>query len=197
MQTRKTSNARHVQSTQTSNPYTRYMQTSSRRPVILTGVLCLLLPFAGIPLAWRARRIPMALRSAFSALGFLSMTLIFVLLMRPAKVASDIRPTPAVPVQAGYGTTSVHAATDEPLPETTAVPAAQDAAVSSNDPSLSETNDPSAQSDEVIVYAVTNNASSYHLAPVCDMQENNRQLTLSEALAEGLQPCEKCAGAAG
>ena len=44
-----------------------------------------------------------------------------------------------------------------------------------------------------IVFAVTNNASSYHLYEICDFQENRRALTLAQALAEGLTPCEKCA----
>ena len=43
-----------------------------------------------------------------------------------------------------------------------------------------------------IVYAVTNNATKYHNLQVCDYQTNSRVLTLDEAIAEGLQPCEKC-----
>ena len=44
-----------------------------------------------------------------------------------------------------------------------------------------------------IVYAVTNNATYFHTLPVCDYQTNSRVLTLDDALAEGLVPCEKCA----
>ena len=51
--------------------------------------------------------------------------------------------------------------------------------------------DPASLTAESTVYAVTNNASSYHMLQICDMQENHRMLTLAEAVAEGLLPCEK------
>ena len=57
--------------------------------------------------------------------------------------------------------------------------------------------EPGELTDDTIVYAVTNNAASYHLYELCDQQENRRALTLREALNEGLQPCEKCVGAMG
>ena len=69
-----------------------------------------------------------------------------------------------------------------------AVPSATDAPVIQDSGELT---------DDTIVYAVTNNAASYHLFEICDQQENRRALTLRDALNEGLKPCEKCVGAMG
>ena len=196
MQTRKSSNTRHVQSSQTGNPYARYMQADPRRAAVLIGLLCLILPPVGIALAWRSRRMTIPLRAGLSALGFVAMTFLFILLMKPDKLVSDIRPTPVVPNQAGYGTKATEAPTPEPTLVPTEVPVQQDPGVVA-DPGVAQPDDSTALTDESIVYAVTNNASSYHLMPVCEMQENNRSLTLREALDEGLEPCPKCVNVAG
>lgn len=202
MQSRKTSNTRHVQSSQTGNPYARYMQADPGRAAILIGILCLLLPPVGIALSWRSKRMTVLLRSILSAVGFVSMTLIFFLLMRPDQASSDIRPTPVVPAQAGYGASVTEVPTAIPTIEPTSVPVQEAPVITGGDPSLTDPaltspTEPPALTDDSIVYAVTNNASSYHMQPVCDMQENNRSLTLREALNEGLEPCEKCAGPVG
>lgn len=196
MQTKKPARTSHVQSSQTANPYARYLQADPRRPAVLLGVLCILLPPVGVALVWRSRRMTILLRAALSAVGFIAMTLIFVLLMRPQTLTDDIRPTPVVPSQAGYGTSATAEPTPEPTPEPTQVPAQEIPAVIM-DPALTATETPAPLTDDSIVYAVTNNASSYHLEPICDMQENNRALTLRDALNEGLEPCAKCVSAAG
>ena len=43
-----------------------------------------------------------------------------------------------------------------------------------------------------IVYAQAENATLYHSNEICDYVSYPRVLTLDEAVAEGLQPCEKC-----
>ncbi len=42
------------------------------------------------------------------------------------------------------------------------------------------------------VYAVYNNAKMYHAHEVCGTQSNRRQLTVQEALLEGLGACPNC-----
>lgn len=165
---------------------------NSRPALILLGVLCALVPPLGVVMLWRASRITLPVRCGLTLLGFFSMTLILFLLMRPENGSLDILPMPAVPEYAGYG----YIPSDQPAPtEIPAPPPAEQPVVPPENSTQSV--DPSTLTDDSIVFAVTNNASSYHLSPVCDFQENNRQLTLLEALYEGLEPCEKCVGAAG
>lgn len=194
--TSKKTNSRHVQSTQTRNVRSRFEPENNRQPMILLAILCLLLPPIGVLLLWRSSRMTMPVRAALSAAGLASMTLIFFLLMRPTSTASTtILPVPVTPVQAGYGVS----ATDPYTAQATNVPAQPDAVIISSEPTAdpSVAQEPGELTDDTIVYAVTNNASSYHLSVICDQQENHRSLTLREALDEGLAPCEKCVGAVG
>ncbi len=177
---------------QSTTAYTaRYEQEQMRRSLMLLSALCLLVPPVGVILVWRAKKIDIRLRGALSALGLVSMTLIFILLMRPTEAVSTIQPIPVTPVQAGYGA----AATDVYIaPPVTNVPAQPNADFFGGEPTQEPVSaDPASLTAESTVYAVTNNASSYHMLQICDMQENHRMLTLAEAVAEGLLPCEKCA----
>lgn len=182
-----------------SRPKSPYFvpEEDAQKPALIFGTLCLLLPPVGIVCAWRSRRMTFPLRLILSGVGFAAMTLIFFLMMRPAEVVSTIRPTPVVPMTAGYGTMSAneYTAAQQNVSDQPFIPAQPDAV----SPSSSYT-EPLIQSSELndysIVYAVTNNASSYHIYEMCDFQQNNRALTLREALNEGLQPCSKCVGTA-
>ena len=190
MQTNKPPRSRHVQSMHVAP--SRYMPANNAPSIAILAALCLLLPPVGVMLVWRARRMAMPLRIGLSAAGFLSTTLIFFLLMRPSDAVSNILPTPVIPSQDGYGTITANQSAVEP--EISNVPAQPDAFAPQP---TEEPRDPGSLTDDSTVYAVTNNASSYHLNPICDLQENHRSLTLREALNEGLAPCEKCIGAAG
>ncbi len=180
-----------MQSAYMKKPY--FMpEDEAKKPALIFLILCVLLPPLGILCAWRSRRMTFPLRLILSGAGFISMTLIFFLLMRPAEEVSTIRPTPALPQTAGYGTaqtdnTSV-TQTDE------AIPAQPDAVTPSNSYSEPLIQNSGELTEDSIVFAVTNNASSYHLYEICDLQQNNRALTLRDALNEGLQPCAKCVG---
>lgn len=192
------SRSRHVQSTQSNHPYRRYLKDNTRENYILLGALCALLPPVGALLAWRTNRLSLLVRNAFSVLALASMTLIFCLTLRPGNPESSARPMPSVPDKVGYG---VVAADDSYLlPEPTyAVPASPDA-IAPADASVSNpaaTEEPGGLTPDTTVFAVTNNASSYHLYEICGTQTNNRALTLQQALNEGLKPCENCVGAVG
>ena len=45
---------------------------------------------------------------------------------------------------------------------------------------------------ETIVYSVYGEAVYYHATKVCKTQTNGRELTVRDALREGLQPCPNC-----
>jgi len=198
MQTNRNARSRHVQTAQPANPYARYMQKDNRPQLYLLAALCLLLPPVGLVLAWRAQKIELHIRGGLSAIGLLSCTLIFWLLLRPAGVTSTIQPVPETPLQAGYGAASSNQYAAATAPPATEVPAPPEVVITltTADPNLAP-QEPDVLTDDSIVYAVTNNAASYHLYEICDQQENHRALTLREALDEGLAPCEKCVGAVG
>jgi len=42
------------------------------------------------------------------------------------------------------------------------------------------------------VYSVFSNAVYYHATKVCRTQTNGRELTVRDALREGMQPCPYC-----
>jgi len=46
--------------------------------------------------------------------------------------------------------------------------------------------------EPVMVYCVSENATLYHAADICDGQENRQAIPLTEAQNMGLLPCEKC-----
>ena len=195
------SRSRHVQSTQTKSISSRYAKDNTKETLILLGALSLLIPPLGALLTWRTNRMALPARAAFSALALASMTLIFCLFLRPGSTDGNIRPMPVVPDRVGYGVVS--AGDQVSLPEPTyAVPAAPGAiapaevSVPEPEPEPTPTEE-TGLTMESTVYAVTNNASSYHLYEICELQTNNRALTLQQALNEGLKPCEKCVGAVG
>lgn len=193
MQTRPSDRFRPSSAPQSPYINPRFLPEDTIRPALVLGALCLLLPPVGLVMLWRSRRMTFYLRMALSTLAFISMTVIFFLLMRPAEVPSTIRPMPATPSVAGYGSVSQNVSVVPPAPEN--VPAQPNTAPA---PVIGNVTEPVTQNtgvltQESIVFAVTNNASSYHLYEICDFQENRRALTLAQALAEGLTPCEKCA----
>lgn len=196
MQSQQKPRSSQVQSTAGKGAYTSYKKADNRATLILLGVLCLLIPPVGVLLVWRAEHVDVPVRAVFSAAGLAATTLIFFLLMRPSSAVSTISPTPATPQLIGYGA----AATEIPV-AATAVPAQGAAPAAPAQSSATDmpqaTQEPGALTDDTIVYAVTNNASSYHLYQICGTQENHRALTLREALNEGLAPCENCVGAKG
>lgn len=194
MQTNQNKRPSQVQTPAGRGAYSSYKKADNRATLIILAVLCLLLPPVGILLAWRAQHVDLRVRAGFSAAGFAATTLIFFLLMKPSAAVSSITPVPATPKTVGYGTAAM---VTEPPVQAPAQPADAAPAVPSATETPAASQEPGALNDDTVVYAVTNNASSYHLYPICDTQENRRALTLREALNEGLQPCEKCVGAKG
>lgn len=163
----------------------------------LMAALSVVVPPAGLLAVWRSKRLNAPVRIGLSVAALLSMTFICWLWLRGGQTDIGILPVPVVPAYAGYDTAAVEA-TPEPVvvyntePETETV-----FTVTYGDGTVDDLTGGSAlpvdpASYVTIVYAVTNNATKYHNLQVCDMQTNSRILTLEEAIAEGLQPCEKC-----
>lgn len=181
-------------------PATSYFEPEQDvvKPAIVFALICLLLPPVGIVCAWRSRRMTLPLRLILSGVGFASMTLIFFLLMRPDVQVSTIRPTPATPVTAGYNAVLVQQTPpqEEVVIPQEGIPAQPNAAAPADSYTEPLIQDSGEMTDDSIVYAVTNNASSYHRYEICDFQQNNRPLTLRDAVNEGLVPCAKCISAA-
>jgi len=179
---------------------TNRLREEKRDRAAATGVmaaLSVLVPPAGLLAVWRSRRLIAPVRIGLSMVALMSMTLIFWLWMRSGRADVGIRPVPVVPEYAGYDPMAV-VATAAPVEVYNSVPETESVfTVTYGDGTVDDLNgggslpiDPA--SYVTIVYAVTNNATKYHSLPVCDYQTNSRILTLDEAIAEGLQPCEKC-----
>ena len=195
MQNNRKTRTSQVQSPAGKGAYSSYKRNDNRSTLILLGVLCIIVPPVGILLTWRAQNLEIPVRGIFSAAGLAATTLLFFLLMKPTAAVSSVSPVPATPQLIGYGA----AATEEPAPVVPAPvqPAAAVPAAPSGTDAPAATQELGELTDDTVVYAVTNNASSYHLYQICDSQENHRGMMLWEALAEGLEPCEKCVGAKG
>ncbi len=198
MQTNRNNRARPAQAPKVAAGRSRYApEVNDRQSVLLLTALCVLLPPVGVALLWHAKKITLPIRAGLSGAGFLSMLLIFFLIMRPGSQTQEILPSASIPQYVGYGQV---AAVQEPVapvqpvqPIQSEVPAMPDAAPAiPQETAPAATGTPGGLTENTVVFAVTNNASNYHLNQICDTQTNNRALTVSEALNEGLTPCEKC-----
>lgn len=165
-------------------------------PAIL---LCVLIPPVGLALLWRKGVFLMRGRVLLTAISTLEMACIFALLL-PASVIQPEVPVSSVPVAV---TTAPDDGTSTALTNLEQVLAEQrraEAEANGEEIPIDE-NDPEAQEKlreeqeailNTIVYAVYNNAKMYHAREVCGTQSNRRQLTVQEALLEGLGACPNC-----
>ena len=189
-----------------ANSYVRASQERNQRlekrlSLVLFGALCLFVPPIGLIALWRSGKIGTPSRFLFSAAALASMTFIFSMTVRAGSGTAGILPVPQTPRQVGYNSAVV-------MPAATTVPVVIDTGAENGGLTISYAPNDSGFGEDggelpiepvvqiPIVYAVTNNATYYHYQQMCDMQNNSRALTLVEAVAEGLLPCEKCVLAA-
>lgn len=155
-------------------------QKEAYRRLITLGILCLLVPPLGLLFLWRSRYISGALKSAYSLVTLLVMTLVLTLL-RSGGESSGISPTPVVPTLVGYhavtGTTTVSLPQVSRQTITYEQPGEEGVVVT-----------PLA----AYVYAADGIDRFYHASANSHDRENGRALTLAEAQAEGLAPCPVC-----
>ncbi|MBR3504190.1 MAG: hypothetical protein IKO07_08085 [Clostridia bacterium] len=159
--------------------------------------LCVALPPLGLLLAWHSKRMEAPTRIALSLAGLASMTLIGWLWMRSGQVDLGLLPVPVVPMYAGYDAAAIEP-TPVPVEVVNVMPNAPSTyTVTYGDGTVEDLNasgslpvDPATY--VTIVYAQAENAVLYHSQSICDYVNYPRILTLDEAVAEGLRPCEKC-----
>lgn len=170
------SNQKSGRGAEQKGSYTPNFRAPGRRSIVklprrtlIQILLILFLPPVGLAVLWRNSRYPLRGRMLLSVLAMASMTLIFSLFLSSGG-PDPVSNSPVVPVAASAATPEP---TPSPTPEATMEPT----------PSPSPEPTPT-----VYVYVSQQDASVYHASA----GNNRRQLTLDEAVAEGLEPCPDC-----
>ena len=175
----------------------REEQRSRRAALILLAVLCVALPPLGLLLTWHSKRTEAPVRIALSLAGLTVMTLAGWIWMRAGRVDLGLMPVPVVPMYAGYDVAAIEP-TPVPVEVVNVVPDTPSTfTVTYGDGTVDDLTGTGAMPIDpatyvTIVYAQADNATLYHSQEVCDYVSYPRVLTLDEAVAEGLQPCDKC-----
>ena len=177
----------------------RPSERKKRNRSLPTILLCVLIPPVGLALLWRKGVFMMRGRVLLTAISTIEMACVFALLLPPSVIQPEV-PVASVPVAVTTapddGTTTALTNLEQVLAER-----ARAEAEANGDPLPIDENDPEAQEklrqeQEAIlnttVYVVYNNAKMYHAREVCGTQSNRRQLTVQEALLEGLGACPNC-----
>lgn len=163
-------------------------------------LLTLILPPLGILLMWRKGIFRMRGRALVTLLATIEMALVFTALSPKAEL-TQVKPVPQAPV-------AVTAAPDDTvvtaLSNIDQLLAQQQAQMQAGSAQATETPtqqevdeaaEKAAQQQAIlntIVYSVYNNARYYHASEECEGQTNRRQLTVQQAMSEGLGVCPKC-----
>ena len=182
-----------------SNAYSPNMSRPGRpsggKRTALKVVLCVLLPPVGLVWIWRTASFALRGRILASTLAFVSM-LVMCLPLCPGRQATPVTPPAAAPVAATHApeedVVTALSNIEEVLLQQEAAEAAQRGDPT---PSPEPTPEPAMSTEEVldtVVYSVYNNAVYYHTGPVCNGQENRRQLTVRQAQSLGLGACPNC-----
>ena len=166
----------------------------------LAGILLtLLLPPVGLFFLWRQGVFRTRGRMLLTALATVEMTALFVWLT-PHQELTPRMPVPAAPAlvtAAPQGETLNALSNIEQLLYEQQLAKVIDAGGSARDllteeEKLDIQNAQNEAAYETVVYSVFSNAVYYHATKVCRTQTNGRELTVRDALREGLQPCPYC-----
>ena len=144
----------------------RTQREAGKRLAILAG-LCLILPPVGLVCLWRSRHTGMPVRLALSTMSLLMMVLMLSLI-RPREQVTGVQPTPVRATQVGYLAAA---------PQATVQPSDFNVNYSSDTPE-----DANGSLETAYVYATAD----------AENMVNLRQLTVAQALREGLTPCPNC-----
>ena len=176
---------------------------SDQRGVSLRGIvgiaLTLLLPPLGLMFLWHQGVFRTRGRVLLTAVATLEMMGLFVLLTPHQELALQ-KPVPVAPVSvtaAPEGETVNALSNIEQLlyEQQLAKVVAQggdESDLLTEQQRLEAVNAQNAEIYETIVYAVFRNATLYHKEKVCGTQTNGRELTVREAMSEGLGACPNC-----
>ncbi|MGI6238322.1 MAG: hypothetical protein ACOYI5_01685 [Christensenellales bacterium] len=164
-------------------------------------VLCLLIPPAGLIYMWRNEVFRMRGRVILTLLAGVQMMLLFTWglfgLITWNTLPDTVRPVPGVPVAVTRAPEDdlVSALSNiESLIATSGdTPASGETDADAPDPVDLEAEDARREAVlDTVVYSVHRGARLYHLTGICGTQTNGRELTVREALADGLGPCPDC-----
>ena len=196
-------NSRYSKST--ASGYTAKVERPSKERVIsargLLGlVLTALLPPVGLFFLWREGVFRTRGRMLLTGLATLEMTLLVVLLT-PHQELTTRMPVPVTPAQvtaAPADETLTALSNIEQLIYEQQLAKVEEAGGTARDLMTEEekldlANDETEAIYNTTVYSVySGNAVYYHATKVCRTQTNGRELTVRDALREGLQPCPNC-----
>ena len=183
-----------------SSAYTPNMETPSSSRKSRRGmwglILTLLCPPAGLAFLWRRGVFRTRGRMLITVLATLEMTLLFALLMPEQEIITDL-PVPVAPVAV---TAAPRDDVTSALSNIEQVLAAQQAEMGI-EPEVKATLTPEQKAEQAAkeeailntkVYSVYSGARLYHATTVCGTQSNRRELTVREAMAEGMGACNDC-----
>ncbi len=155
----------------------------------------------GILYMWRAGVFRVRGRVLMTLIGAVVMVFVFSL-ASPETEAQPVLPTASKPQAIALVSEDESATALSNMDQLLGLAPAPDAAVpvpaeGAVDPAAQQPvqDDQAAQEAELLnttVYAVYNGAQNYHTEGTCGTQTNRRQLTIQEALDEGLTPCTRC-----
>ena len=195
-------NGRNANSTRQG--YTAGVERPSKQRAVssrgLLGLLLtLLLPPVGLFFLWRQGVFRTRGRLLLTGLATLEMTALFVLLT-PHQELTPRTPVPVAPAlvtAAPQGETLNALSNIEQLLYEQKLAKVLDAGGTARDllteeEKLEAQNAQNEATYEEVVYSVFSNAVYYHATKVCRTQTNGRELTVRDALREGLQPCPYC-----
>lgn len=188
----------------TSAAYTAHVERPTPQRTIsgrgVTGLLLtLLLPPVGLLYLWRLGVFRNRGRMLLTGLAAVEMALLVVWLT-PRQELKTTLPVPAAPpmvTPAPEGETLNALYNIEQLLYEQQLAKVLDAGGSARDllteeEKLDAVNAQNQEAYESIVYSVYSNAVYYHASKVCRTQTNGRELTVRDALREGMQPCPYC-----
>ena len=181
------------------NPYQRGGSAPKWRAVFALA-LNFILPPIGLFYMWYAGVFRRRGRILLTALAFIEMALIWIwdpLGILPART----NPMTVTPVPVG-AVAVTPAPDDETINALSNIDELIAIGVSSPDETVSPDATPRLTQEEelalkeeiynTVVYSVFRGAKYYHVSTVCGNQSNGRELTVREALGEGLGPCPDC-----
>ena len=191
-------------STRATGTYTARVKSPSR-PRLISGrallglVLTLVLPPVGLLYLWREGVFLNRGRLLLTALATVEMTFLIVWLTPKQELHTSL-PVPAAPPQvtaAPEGETLNALYNIEQLLYEQQLAKVQEAGGTARDLMTEEekldlVNAQNEEAYESTVYCVFSNAVYYHATKVCRTQTNGRELTVRDALREGMQPCPYC-----
>ena len=176
---------------------------SKKRAVSARGtvgiVLSLLMPPVGLFFLWTQGVFRTRGRMLLTVISTLEMMLVFMWLTPKQELTPRI-PVPAVPVAVtaapeGETLTALYNIEqllyDQQLAQVLAA-GGSERDLLTEEQKLQEATDQNESIYNTIVYCVYSKATYYHVSKVCGNQTNGRELTVRQAIQEGLDPCPDC-----